>query len=145
MYFIDASSADTIYSDLSRVAEAKGRGADVPSALRWFVEERSRWLIIFDNADDPSVNLHEYFPPCTHGNILITTRNHDVTRHATPGFNSCFHVSTMGPEDSVLLLLKAAQISTSNISPIQKKDANQLTQVCLCSVYSLTCVLMTLP
>ncbi|KAF7509631.1 hypothetical protein GJ744_007669 [Endocarpon pusillum] len=60
-------------------------------ALTWFLSwlsksENSRWLVIFDNYDDPDMpgmrsatgyDLRRFFPPRHQGNILITTR---VTR-----------------------------------------------------------------
>lgn len=129
VFFIDATSIDTLSADLSLITKAKGRGTDAQSALRWLAAERTRWLMIFDNADDPALNLHDYFPPCVHGNILITTRNYDMIRHATPGHESCFRVSDMQPEDSVELLLKAANVPLSDLD--SQVHATQLAQVCL--------------
>lgn len=37
----------------------------------------SNWLMVFDNADDPKVKLTCYFPQCSHGTIIVTTRNRD--------------------------------------------------------------------
>jgi len=42
----------------------------------WLSElENTRWLLIFDNYDDPDqYNIKTYYPPATHGSIIITTR-----------------------------------------------------------------------
>lgn len=45
----------------------------------WLSElENSRWLLIFDNYDDPSqYDIAQYFPSVAHGSIIITTRQPD--------------------------------------------------------------------
>lgn len=42
----------------------------------WLSEpQNTRWLLIFDNYDDPSqYDIKSYFPAATHGSIIITTR-----------------------------------------------------------------------
>ncbi|KAJ7640613.1 hypothetical protein B0H17DRAFT_1275719 [Mycena rosella] len=61
-------------------------------------------MLLFDNADDPSIDLHRFFPPCTHGNILITSRNPGLRVYA--GSHSL--VSDMEELDAVELLLTSA-------------------------------------
>jgi hypothetical protein len=45
----------------------------------WLSElENSRWLLIFDNYDDPNqCQIEQYYPFVTHGSIIITTRQPD--------------------------------------------------------------------
>ena len=41
--------------------------------------ENSRWLLSFDNYDDPDqFNIREYFPSVAQGSIIITTRRPDL-------------------------------------------------------------------
>jgi hypothetical protein len=42
----------------------------------WFSElDNTRWLLIFDNYDDPHrYNIERYYPYVSHGSIIITTR-----------------------------------------------------------------------
>ena len=49
------------------------------SVLNWLCESNnSRWLLIFDNHDDPTqYNITKYFPSVAHGSIIITTRTPD--------------------------------------------------------------------
>ena len=51
------------------------------------------------------MNLYDYFPGCSHGNILITSRNREVIQHVLDAQSSC-HVSRMPPDDAKNLLLK---------------------------------------
>jgi hypothetical protein len=81
------------------------------------------------NADDPSINLNQFLPQCDHGNIIITSRNHELCQYA--GSNS--FVSDLEEADAVALLLKSAhhQLSTQNkqiASEIVKVREQLLTQ-----------------
>ncbi|KAJ7703734.1 hypothetical protein B0H17DRAFT_857831, partial [Mycena rosella] len=62
------------------------------------------WLLLFDNADDPRINLNNYFPQCRHGNILITFRNPGLCVYT----DSYCTVSGMEEEDAVDLLIRSA-------------------------------------
>ncbi|KAJ6459278.1 hypothetical protein C8R45DRAFT_1182813 [Mycena sanguinolenta] len=62
------------------------------------------WLLFFDNADDPEINLNQFIPRCNHGNIVVTSRNPNLR-----GYGESSHVSDMEQSDAVALLLKSAQ------------------------------------
>lgn len=53
----------------------------VEQVRRWLSEDwNNRWLMIFDNYDDPkSFDIRPYFPHRAHGHILITTRTQKLT------------------------------------------------------------------
>jgi Heterokaryon incompatibility protein (HET)/NB-ARC domain len=61
----------------------------VQQVLRWLSRpENDRWLLIFDNYDDPRLpgvrsptgyDIRRYFPSRSQGSILITTRSHRLT------------------------------------------------------------------
>ncbi|KAJ7678378.1 P-loop containing nucleoside triphosphate hydrolase protein [Mycena rosella] len=104
VFFIDASTPETIDTGLMNIAVSKNSGSNAQDALQWLSRTAEEWLLIFDNADDPKINLHTYFPRCRHGNIVITSRNPELAVHA--GANAA--VSDMGETDSVELLLKSA-------------------------------------
>ena len=71
--------------------------------LDWLATQDEEWLLLLNNADDTTMNLHDYFPHCSHGNILITSRNREIARHASDAHSSC-HVSEMHPNDAKKLL-----------------------------------------
>ncbi|KAJ7083582.1 hypothetical protein C8R44DRAFT_652043, partial [Mycena epipterygia] len=73
-------------------------------ALQWLQSKEDEWLLFFDNADDPKINLNDYFPQCDHGNIIITSRNPGLVVHAS----SHSVVSDMEEIDAVDLLLRSA-------------------------------------
>ncbi|KAJ7300428.1 P-loop containing nucleoside triphosphate hydrolase protein [Mycena albidolilacea] len=108
-FFIDASTIATINTGLKSIAVGKGSGDSLQDGLLWLASRVEEWLLVFDNTDDPSINLNDFIPQCNHGNIIITSRN--------PGlrvYGSHSPVSDMEEEDAVALLLKsAAQAATT--------------------------------
>ncbi|THH21425.1 hypothetical protein EW146_g153 [Bondarzewia mesenterica] len=101
VFFADASTADTIDTDLKNIALAEGIGNSAQDAISWLVGQCENWLLLFNNADDPSLNLRTYFPPCSHGNIIITSRNREMRSHATQSSQ----IADMTPDDATDLLL----------------------------------------
>ncbi|KAF8182447.1 hypothetical protein K438DRAFT_1724930 [Mycena galopus ATCC 62051] len=109
IFFIDTSTIVTIETGLKNIAIAKGFGNSAQDGLLWLTSKVEEWLLFFDNADDPSINLYNFIPQCNHGNIIITSRNPGLRVHA--GSHSL--VSDMEEEDAVALLLKSAVQDTT--------------------------------
>ncbi|KAJ7278413.1 hypothetical protein C8J57DRAFT_1576978 [Mycena rebaudengoi] len=105
VFFLDASTIDTIKSGLKNIALTRSIGTEDVDASRWLASRKAEWLLIFDNADDPSINLVHYFPQSSSGNILITSRNPKLHVHAPDAHH---HISDMEEEDAVQLLLASA-------------------------------------
>ncbi|KIM20239.1 hypothetical protein M408DRAFT_308877 [Serendipita vermifera MAFF 305830] len=108
--FIDASSESTLKTDLQSWAQSLGFGHeqdDWSSALSFLASGISdgRWFLIYDNADDPNLRLKKYFPGCTKGTILITSRNRGV-RDLTNTYH--LELGKMGADDALAALEKAA-------------------------------------
>ena len=76
VYFVDASTTNTIDTDLTNIALGKGIGDSMKNTVDWLATQDEEWLLLLNNADDPAMDLRDYFPHCSHGNILITSRNH---------------------------------------------------------------------
>ncbi|KAH8834483.1 hypothetical protein DL96DRAFT_1810742 [Flagelloscypha sp. PMI_526] len=81
VYFIDASSKFTLENDLIAIASGSSDEPSLDDALHMLRTRREEWLLFFDNADDPSLNLGPYIS-WSHGNVIITTRNREVCIHA---------------------------------------------------------------
>ncbi|KAJ7719826.1 hypothetical protein B0H16DRAFT_1432633 [Mycena metata] len=105
IFFIDTSTMATIDIGLKNIAVLKDFGDSPQDGLLWLTCKVDEWLLLFDNADDPSINLKHFIPQCNHGNIIITSRNPGLRVYA--GSNSSL-VSDMEKEDAVALLLKGA-------------------------------------
>ncbi|KAJ7794120.1 hypothetical protein B0H13DRAFT_2298720 [Mycena leptocephala] len=76
--FINEQSSHTIATidtGLKNIAVVKDSGDSQRDGLLWLTSKVEEWLLFFDNADDPSIDLNDFIPQCTHGNIIITSRN----------------------------------------------------------------------
>ncbi|KAJ7642598.1 hypothetical protein DFH06DRAFT_603443 [Mycena polygramma] len=100
MFMIDTSTVETITNGLKNIAVSKHVGDSKQEALQWLTTNREGWLVFFDNADDPKINLNRFFPQCDHGNILITTRNPELGMYGEDSL-----VSDMEETEAVTLLL----------------------------------------
>ncbi|KAJ7463313.1 P-loop containing nucleoside triphosphate hydrolase protein [Mycena latifolia] len=122
IFHIDASTIETIAAGLKNIATIKSAGNSSEDALQWLISNQEEWLLLFDNADDPKINLNDHLPQCSHGNILITSRNPGLCVYA----GAHFTVAEMEEIDAVKLLLRsAAQDSTDD----KKQTATEIVKV----------------
>ncbi|KAJ6524252.1 hypothetical protein DFH09DRAFT_1189705 [Mycena vulgaris] len=110
IFLIDTSTVETIDAGLKTIATVKNVGSSSQDALQWLRSKEDDWLLFFDNSDDPKINLNDYFPQCTHGNILITSRNPGLRVYAA----SHSHVSDMEETDAMDLLLRSAALDITD-------------------------------
>ena len=112
IFYVDATSEDTIQTDLEAIAPGNAKRT-VEASLRWLASQTDRnWLLVFDNADNVELNLKQYFPSCSSGNILITTRNRELRHYTAKDADA--DVKGMDLEDAKSLLLVQAR-AESNI------------------------------
>ncbi|KAJ6483199.1 hypothetical protein C8R45DRAFT_871061 [Mycena sanguinolenta] len=112
-FLADATSMETIETGLKTISVAKQAGNSLQDALRWLAGKHEEWLLFFDNADDPGIDLSRFFAKCSHGNIIITTRN--------PGlriYGAHAQVSDMEEPDAVALLLRRACQHSSSTNEV---------------------------
>jgi tetratricopeptide (TPR) repeat protein len=74
------------------------------NAVKYWLDKHTNWLLILDNVEDLRV-VYEYFPPNSHGHILLTTRT-----QVSGGIATRQEIEKMKPEEGALLLLKRASI-----------------------------------
>jgi NB-ARC domain len=88
VFWINAISESRLRTSLRRLApqillRVTGKGLDDDELWAqislWLSEqENSRWLLIFDNYDEPDqYKIEKYYPSVAHGTIIITTRQLD--------------------------------------------------------------------
>ena len=112
VFYVDATSEETIQTDLETIAPGKAKRT-VDASLRWLASQTDRnWLLVFDNADNVDLKLKDYFPSCSSGNIIITTRNRELRHYTAKDADA--DVKGMDLEDAKKLLLVQAR-AESNI------------------------------
>lgn len=137
--YLDASSKEAIETSLQGFAKVSKIGESHEDALEWLELLREPWLMFFDNADHPSLEIKEYFPGSSRGSILITTRLVDLEVQAQ-GPGSVCHVSGMSPQDALALLLKVAGKQDVELVDDETRAANALLQVGHYGMKVLLCV-----
>ncbi|KAJ7921551.1 P-loop containing nucleoside triphosphate hydrolase protein, partial [Mycena leptocephala] len=110
-FFVDASTTETIDMGLKTIGKTRKIGDSSQDALEWFAGKQEPWLLFFDNADDPKIDLNKFLPKCNHGNIVITSRNPGLR-----GYGQHSQVSDMNETEAVELLLKSASQDTSLVN-----------------------------
>ncbi|QRV92257.1 kinesin light chain [Ceratobasidium sp. AG-Ba] len=123
--FVDATTHETAMATLAGFANEKNIGNSHDSALKWLGNQRERWLMIIDNADDPDVDIRRYFPTGDHGSILVTTR---IKQHAAlaRGDDSDRQVASMKQDEALGLLLKAAKLKETSLPAAERQAATRL-------------------
>jgi hypothetical protein len=99
-------STTTAYLEIARLLDlpekdAKETEQTVQAVRRW-LEQNSRWLLIYDNADRPNLLKH-FRPTNAAGHILITSRAHNFD---VLGISRPVEVSEMLPDEAVEFLFK---------------------------------------
>ena len=109
IFYIDATNEQTLEMDLKTIRPENAQAEQsVNGILRWLANQRpGEWLLFFDNADDVDLNLQKFFPACTSGNILITTRNRELRLYTAEGSDQ--NVTGMDEEDATNLLLRLSR------------------------------------
>ncbi|KIM30134.1 hypothetical protein M408DRAFT_44229, partial [Serendipita vermifera MAFF 305830] len=109
--YVDASSFFSIKVDLQAWARTLGAGhdddvwEDAIGALN-SVPHGEQWILIFDNADDPGLDLTQFLPRDIHLTILITSRNRDIGEFSP---QKHLELGEMTAEEALAALLQAAQ------------------------------------
>jgi tetratricopeptide (TPR) repeat protein len=93
------------FENIIRSRGAEYHTASHQDALKWLATKPDDWLVIMDNADDPSFHLSPYIVQSSCGNIIITTRNANQAMLAP---NSSHHLEGLSTEDAIALILAAS-------------------------------------
>lgn len=89
VFWLDASSEDAVKDSFRILAETifdvrdptiLANEQSIVHTKRWLSDRRNtRWLLIFDNYDDPeSYRVEQYYPDVLHGSIIVTTRRPEL-------------------------------------------------------------------
>ena len=118
IFWIDASSHVTAHQGFLEISRICGVDEDPKAGRQWLSNAQDHWLLIIDNADDPYIDVSEFFPKGNRGSILLTTRNPHCKIHSTVGL--C-ELGEMNENEAVTLLLKAAGVEDAADKAVQNK------------------------
>lgn len=113
---------------LKEFAKLKNLKPTDDNALQWLAESSRSWLLIFDNADEPSFEIRDYFPRCSHGSIAVITQNPDLQNLAEDSKSYC-QVEGLDPANALELLMKTAYLDGSIVSSSEIADASVIVKV----------------
>ena len=80
---------------------------ELKDVLQDLANLKESWLLILDNADDPSIDYQKYFPSGSWGVVILTTRNEQCHRHAPRSYITLEGLSDIEAQS---LLFDTAQI-----------------------------------
>jgi hypothetical protein len=107
IFYIDATNQQTLEADLMAISPPNIEQS-VAACCQWLASQnRQNWLLFFDNADDVQLNIAIFFPDCRFGNILVTTRNPQLSIYA--GKDADTRVAGMDLEDAKCLLMQMSR------------------------------------
>jgi len=124
IFWLDASSRNTLYGSMETVAKQllPDRVIDNPEAAVALVNDvlsswSERWLLVFDNLDNPEdlVGIFSFFPASHHGSILITSR------HAgSKELGQSIELDRMEKEEGLRLLLRSSGLDTDELDAAEE-------------------------
>ncbi|KAG8859847.1 hypothetical protein FRC20_011775 [Serendipita sp. 405] len=117
VYFLDARSQERLETELETIIRSRGsayRSRTHQDAIDW-IAGQERWLLIFDNADDPSLRLFDYIPNSSGGHVLITSRN-DLVRVQAPENSHKVDSLSLGDASHLLLVSSGYTASPDNLT-----------------------------
>ncbi len=116
VWWVRAEEPTSLVSDYAALAGALGLPAAgeadqevAAAAVRRWLDEHNRWLLIFDNAQDPDtptglraplVRVVDLVPPVLHGQVLVTSRDASWDR-----YGALAELELFTPEEAVAFLL----------------------------------------
>ena len=123
--WVQAYSREVLETDMLALATLlqlpvqDDQSSTLKAVKQWF-STLTRWLLVFDNADDLSL-LEDFLPSPAHGHILLTTRT-----RATGTLAQAVEIETMEPDEGAYFLLRRAKIISLSTSadaiPTQEKE-----------------------
>ena len=125
MLYVDASTVESLECDLKALADVK-RVEDISHYLE---SRKTEWLL----ADDTSVPVRKHFPNCTHGNILITTRNPYILGYFPNQLSEqAIAVGSMPREDVQALITNTGRLNATEVEEEQVEEIMKVTNIFSC-------------
>lgn len=122
---MDVSSRSAASSNFSRIAQQLGSSARTIDAVRDILsncERKQNWLLVLDNADNPSTDYKQFLPSGNRGSVMMTSRLSECKKYSPKDFEE---LESLDREECINLLLKAAE-QTEESRPIADAIVTEL-------------------
>jgi hypothetical protein len=116
VFFIDATTKDTLDAGFLAIAAAKGIESTVDDTLLWLANTDKPYFLLMDNADDPKLELHQYMPRSTKANVLMTTRYRPLGDNYASGPEDVIDLGALHEDDALNLLVRTAGLPSKATS-----------------------------
>lgn len=117
-FWVRADTSETLgtsYSKISKLLDLSEKNSDkqeiIDNVERW-LRTNGRWLLIFDNADEPDLII-PFVPRGSEGHILVTTRSADLCNLGL-GIVKPLKIKVFSPEQGALFLLRRAKLLSAD-------------------------------
>jgi hypothetical protein len=108
VFWVDVSTTGTAERSFLDIAQKLSIPAQTWDDARLGIANlKHPWLVVLDNADDPTVDYQDYFPDGLLGVVMLTSRNHECQEYATV---KPIAVEGLSIKEAQELLLKAARV-----------------------------------
>lgn len=134
IFWLDVSCSDNAERDLARIGQLGGLGESYQAGISWLTALSMPWLLIFDNADDPTLDYSKYFPNGDKGRIIMTSRLQACKVHATAG---SYELRQMHETDATALLLRTSGLTVGE-SEADKISAQKIVKELGCLPLAIT-------
>ena len=108
IFWIDARSEASIATGFKNIAHKLDLDESPNNVVSWLQDTSHSWLLILDNADEPSINLSPYLPAGVNGSIIITSRLPDCARKYSNAGKDCYE--RLNEETAIELFLKSCSL-----------------------------------
>lgn len=87
VFWIHANSDTSVQMGLQEISKTYSpeKYDDYRRTVQWLSNLQMPWLLIYDNADDPNLDLSFYLPASSRGLVIITSRNPNSAINSTLG------------------------------------------------------------
>ncbi|RYC61350.1 hypothetical protein CHU98_g4859 [Xylaria longipes] len=140
VFTVHAASNDTIKDSFCKIAKLGGLEGTESAGRHYLSQLNDTWLLIIDNADDPTLDLQDLFSPGDCAHILVTTRNPDFRQAGSLG---SLELKGLQENEAIQLLLTKADIQRPwDLSTIDigKTIAKTLGYLALALIHAGNCI-----
>jgi hypothetical protein len=116
VFFIDATTKDTLEAGFLAIAAAKGIESTVDDTLLWLANADKPFFLLMDNADDPELEIRKYMPRSTEANVLVTTRYRPLGDNYASGPEAVIDLAALREDEALNLLVRTAGLPSEATS-----------------------------